>query len=172
MTQLLESDDYVYQASPLTAVRRTARTGSLRVVDSETLMWRWSRTVAMFRHAVESYQAAMSLRAQMAQRPTPTARQLVTEARIAALTRTRPQPRGPSGSLPELTRRELEVARLIAQGYTNQQIAAALVISPGTAANHVAHVLTKLDAANRTQVAVLVQSRTGTLAGGGTAAAG
>jgi DNA-binding NarL/FixJ family response regulator len=59
--------------------------------------------------------------------------------------------------LPQLTPREREVASLITQGFTNQQIAEALVITPGTAANHVAHVLAKLEATNRTQVAVLVQ---------------
>ena len=53
-----------------------------------------------------------------------------------------------------LSRREWEVALLIARGYTNQQIASELVLTPGTVANHVAHILTKLDLQSRTQVAV------------------
>jgi DNA-binding NarL/FixJ family response regulator len=52
-----------------------------------------------------------------------------------------------------LTSRECEVAKLIARGYTNRQIAQALVVTEGTAANHVAHILSKLGVANRTQVA-------------------
>lgn len=41
-------------------------------------------------------------------------------------------------------------------GYTNRQIAAKLVLTHSTVANHVAHILAKLGAANRTQVAALV----------------
>jgi len=52
-----------------------------------------------------------------------------------------------------LTRRETEVAALIAQGLSNQRIAAKLVIEQGTVANHVGHMLRKLDLANRTQIA-------------------
>jgi predicted ATPase/class 3 adenylate cyclase/DNA-binding CsgD family transcriptional regulator len=53
----------------------------------------------------------------------------------------------------KLTRRELEVAVRIAQGMTNAEIARALVITEGTAANHVNHILTKLDFNSRAQIA-------------------
>jgi DNA-binding NarL/FixJ family response regulator len=43
-----------------------------------------------------------------------------------------------------LTPDEWVVAQLIARGYCNRWIAAALVVTAGTAANHVAHILTKL----------------------------
>jgi DNA-binding CsgD family transcriptional regulator len=59
---------------------------------------------------------------------------------------------GDSTDLP-LTAREREVAILIARGFSNQRIADALVVVPGTAANHVAHILRKLNCANRAQVA-------------------
>lgn len=52
-----------------------------------------------------------------------------------------------------LTPREWEVARLIALGHTNREIADALVLTPGTVANHVGHILGKIDASNRTQIA-------------------
>ncbi|MBF6065848.1 LuxR family transcriptional regulator [Nocardia terpenica] len=52
-----------------------------------------------------------------------------------------------------LTRREKEVARLIAAGYSNKRIAAELVISVRTAETHVEHILTKLGFGSRTQVA-------------------
>ena len=55
-----------------------------------------------------------------------------------------------------LTMRQREIARLVARGYTNQQIATELVLTPGTVANHVAHILTKLDLQSRTQIAVWV----------------
>jgi hypothetical protein len=48
------------------------------------------------------------------------------------------------------------VADLLARGYSNQQIADALVLTRGTVANHVAHILAKLGVANRTQVAAWV----------------
>ena len=53
----------------------------------------------------------------------------------------------------DLSERETEVLRLIAQGHTNQQIAAELVISLNTVAHHVANVLAKTGADNRTQAA-------------------
>jgi DNA-binding CsgD family transcriptional regulator len=52
-----------------------------------------------------------------------------------------------------LTPREREVARLVADGRSNREIAAALVISERTAQNHVQHILGKLGFANRAQVA-------------------
>jgi DNA-binding NarL/FixJ family response regulator len=53
-----------------------------------------------------------------------------------------------------LTPRQREVAALIARGYTNQQIASALVVTPGTAANHVAQIMERLGVANRALIAV------------------
>lgn len=61
---------------------------------------------------------------------------------------------------PALTARELEIGALIVRGYTNRQIAEALVITPGTAANHVSNILRKLDCTNRPQVvAALLDQR-------------
>ena len=55
-----------------------------------------------------------------------------------------------------LTRREWEVAELVAQGSTNREIAAQLCLSERTAQNHVQHILTKLDLANRSQITAWV----------------
>jgi len=55
-----------------------------------------------------------------------------------------------------LTTRERQVARLIADGRSNKQIAANLVISQRTAENHVAHILIKLGFTSRAQVAAWV----------------
>ncbi|HYB48335.1 MAG TPA: LuxR family transcriptional regulator, partial [Streptosporangiaceae bacterium] len=52
-----------------------------------------------------------------------------------------------------LTAREHEIVRLIARGLSNRQIADELVISPATAARHVANILAKLGFSSRTQVA-------------------
>lgn len=52
-----------------------------------------------------------------------------------------------------LTRREIEVLRLMAAGRTNQQIADELVISAGTVKSHVKRVLRKLHATNRAEAA-------------------
>lgn len=65
---------------------------------------------------------------------------------------------GAESSLP-LTRREVEVAQLVAQGLTNRQIAARLYLSERTAQNHVQHILTKLDLSNRSQIAVWATSQ-------------
>jgi len=54
----------------------------------------------------------------------------------------------------ELTEREMEVLKLIANGYSNQKIADQLVISVGTVKGHVSNILGKLHLADRTQAAV------------------
>ncbi|PBC39575.1 protein kinase [Rhodococcus sp. ACS1] len=55
-----------------------------------------------------------------------------------------------------LTRRERQVADLVAEGLTNKAIAAKLVISQRTAQGHVEHILAKLGFTSRTQVAAWV----------------
>jgi two-component system, NarL family, response regulator LiaR len=54
----------------------------------------------------------------------------------------------------ELTDRELEVLKFIANGLSNSQIADQLVISTNTVKGHVSNILSKLHLADRTQVAV------------------
>jgi DNA-binding NarL/FixJ family response regulator len=54
----------------------------------------------------------------------------------------------------ELSDRELEVLKLIANGKDNAQIAAELVISPKTVKNHISNILMKLQIQNRIQAAV------------------
>ena len=53
-----------------------------------------------------------------------------------------------------LSARELEVLRLVADGRSNREIAAALYLTEGTVKNHVTSVLTKLDVRDRTQAAL------------------
>lgn len=52
-----------------------------------------------------------------------------------------------------LTKRERQVAALVAQGMTNREIATRLTISPRTAEGHVDHILTKLGLSSRAQIA-------------------
>lgn len=54
----------------------------------------------------------------------------------------------------ELTDRELEVLKLIANGYSNSQISDELVISENTVKGHVSNILSKLHLTDRTQAAV------------------
>jgi DNA-binding CsgD family transcriptional regulator len=58
-----------------------------------------------------------------------------------------------AGGRDGLSRREHEVAGLVAEGLTNRQIAERLFISERTAQNHVQHILTKLGFATRSQIA-------------------
>jgi LuxR family transcriptional regulator, maltose regulon positive regulatory protein len=60
---------------------------------------------------------------------------------------------GEDEALPELTRREREVLRLLAAGLTNRQIAERLVVSEHTVHRHVANILRKLDLPSRTAAA-------------------
>ncbi|MEU0567391.1 LuxR C-terminal-related transcriptional regulator [Nonomuraea sp. NPDC005983] len=62
--------------------------------------------------------------------------------------------------LTALTPREKEVAALVAEGLTNREIAARLVISQRTAEGHVEHIMTKLGLTSRAQIAALVAQAT------------
>ncbi len=71
--------------------------------------------------------------------------------------REQPGPKPSPGVVPaRLTRRERQVAELIAEGLSNKEIAATLVISQRTAESHVEHILTKLNVTSRTQVAAWI----------------
>jgi len=59
-----------------------------------------------------------------------------------------------SPTAPPLTKRELEVIRLVAQGKSNHEIAQILVISEKTAKAHISNILGKLGLADRTQMAI------------------
>jgi predicted ATPase/DNA-binding CsgD family transcriptional regulator len=80
----------------------------------------------------------------------------------------RPPARGRSGSqaVPggdaALSRRELEVAALVAQGKSNAEIAAALFIGLRTVEAHVTHVLNKLGFTSRAQIAAWMAARSTT----------
>ena len=63
-------------------------------------------------------------------------------------------PRAQATSTRVLSGREQEVVRLLARGYTNKEIADALIVSPSTVKAHVEHILTKLGLSDRTQAAV------------------
>ena len=68
--------------------------------------------------------------------------------------------RPPPGStappeLQTLTDRELEVLKLIAKGYSNEEIAKELFVSMATVKTHITHILMKLDLRDRVQAVVL-----------------
>ena len=68
----------------------------------------------------------------------------------------RPPPgaRAPA-ELAQLTDRELEVLKLVAQGHSNAQLAASLVLSEATVKTHLTHILAKLNLRDRVQAVVL-----------------
>ncbi len=72
-------------------------------------------------------------------------------------------PRPPSGPSPEarwgVTRRELEVLCLVADGQTDHEIAGTLFISRRTVNTHVSHLLAKLDVQTRRQAVALAQAK-------------
>ncbi|HKF18216.1 MAG TPA: response regulator transcription factor [Candidatus Dormibacteraeota bacterium] len=61
-----------------------------------------------------------------------------------------------AANLSSLTRRELEVLKLLARGYSNGELARLLYIGEGTVKTHVARILAKLDLRDRLQAVVLV----------------
>jgi DNA-binding NarL/FixJ family response regulator len=69
------------------------------------------------------------------------------------------QPQPAATDLDQLTERETDVLRLLAQGQSNQEIAVNLSISTTTVRSHVSNILMKLNVANRTQAALAAQER-------------
>ena len=79
---------------------------------------------------------------------------------LASGTRTSVATRERSASTQPLTRREIEVLGMLAEGLANKNIAARLQISEHTVKTHVASILTKLDAFSRAE-AVAIGARQG-----------
>ena len=69
------------------------------------------------------------------------------------------QPQPAATAFDQLTERETDVLRLLAQGQSNQEIAVNLSISTTTVRSHVSNILMKLNVANRTQAALAAQER-------------
>lgn len=55
----------------------------------------------------------------------------------------------------DLSQREMDVLRLLAQGFTNSEIAEKLFLTKGTVRNYVSSILAKLEVEDRTQAAIL-----------------
>jgi DNA-binding NarL/FixJ family response regulator len=77
----------------------------------------------------------------------------VTKRVIAKFTHLRQA--APPPGLDELTERELDVFRLVAQGLSNAEIGKQLFISETTVKTHITHILQKLDLRDRVQAVVL-----------------
>ncbi|HEV8636980.1 MAG TPA: LuxR C-terminal-related transcriptional regulator [Chloroflexota bacterium] len=123
----------------------------------ELRAWR-ERRDAEWRSTMRRYQEAVSA-----------FRRVVEIAERRAYGATRGRVPGPAAAArpprwPQLTERQGEIAQLIAVGMTNRQIASALVLTEGTVANHIRHILLRLGVRCRAQVAAWV------VAGGGAGA--
>jgi DNA-binding NarL/FixJ family response regulator len=79
----------------------------------------------------------------------------VTRRLVSEFARLRPTLPPRPGALRELTPRETEVLRLVAEGLSNGEIAERLVVSGETVKTHVSRVLTKLGLRDRTQAVVI-----------------
>jgi DNA-binding NarL/FixJ family response regulator len=78
--------------------------------------------------------------------------------------REKPAPATPPGALPSpgpLGRRELEVARLVAEGCTNKEIGGRLFLSERTVESHVRNTLNKLGFSKRAQIAAWIAGNGG-----------
>ena len=79
----------------------------------------------------------------------------VTRRLISEFARLRPRPSAPSTeALAALTPRETQVLQLLAEGLSNPEIAARLVVTEETIKTHIGHVLNKLGLRDRTQAVI------------------
>ena len=78
----------------------------------------------------------------------------VTRRLIGEFARLRPHAAPPADRLAALTPRETQVLRLVAEGLSNPEVAARLVVTEETVKTHVSRVLAKLGLRDRTQAVV------------------
>ena len=111
----------------------------------------WDRSLGTARSRL----SAPELDAALADGRGATLEDVVADALAVAAAGTHATSRGDAedGKAHDLTAREREVAALIARGLTNRQIAHTLGMAKQTADRHVSHILAKLGAASRAQVA-------------------
>lgn len=83
----------------------------------------------------------------------------IMEKMIAQVQASQPEKQQePPPGLKELTAREREVLRMIADGASTKEIASALFLSEGTVRNHISHILARLDLRDRTQAAIVANT--------------
>ena len=132
--------------------RRRPRGGTRRAASSTR---RWRASTRPSRDPPAGGRAARRARRDGDRGPPPArrcARRASARSRVRPRASTRANPSG-------LTNRQLDVAKLVARGFTNAEIADRLYISPKTADHHVSAVLMKLGTPNRR--AVVVQAHDG-----------
>ena len=119
----------------------------------------WNARLQSYHESVAMFRDAMARTRARASRP-PLTRLPLGQRDDAKRDGRRCKPRShPGANAGRLTARQVEVAALISRGLTNQGIADELVLTPGTVANHVEHILTKLGFRSRAQVAVWAVER-------------
>jgi DNA-binding NarL/FixJ family response regulator len=118
----------------------------------ETAIENWNHALQTYRASIDLYTQVVKIQHRRGTRGLPVAALVVATAVDSTPS--------PAPMLDNLTPREREVAMLIARGFSNRRIAQELVITQGTAANHVAHIIDKLGLANRMAIALAVVART------------
>lgn len=108
-----------------------------------------AQVLDLYRELAKRNQELHDLVARLTDRPAePAPREAASDAALAG-----------DAPIQRLTPREYEVLRYLAQGHTNNEIAATLVVSVATVKFHVEHIIAKLGVASRTQAAVRAVER-------------
>ena len=122
--------------------------GAPRPLDDTVLLYKNSMAAARAQLGEEAWEAAFAEGRTMSAEE---AAEYALSEKVAHVTE---RPRAGSGKSRALTRREREVADLVAQGLSTRQMAQQLVLSERTVDKHVANLLKKLNLRSRNQVAV------------------
>jgi DNA-binding CsgD family transcriptional regulator len=157
---LEHADGLIRTASGATVVARTSLESAIAGWDARGRIWEstWARldlATALIR-ANRSGEAVPVLEAALA-----TARRLNSLPilrRAEELDRSARSRAGDREPWHPLSTREFEVARLVAQGKTNGEIAEELFVSPKTVSAHIEHMLAKLGVARRAEIAAWVST--------------
>jgi DNA-binding NarL/FixJ family response regulator len=149
----MNGDTLAAKAEPLVvAAHRTSADRIPLHLAYEMAVTDWTRVTRSFVRSLQAYRNVDRARARRQERSPHAA---VTEE-VAPIAEPLAVPLPSTGQIRPLTSRQFEIAELIARGLSNEEIAQRLVLTPGTVGNHVGHILRRLSARNRAQVATWV----------------
>jgi ATP/maltotriose-dependent transcriptional regulator MalT len=176
---LWEGGDVWYLANPVAGiavlVMGAGATGraeqAARLLGAATTLWERSGSTIPPTDRAHLVQAESTARAKLGEAAyareaaigqTLTVAEIVAEATAVAealLNSTEPAPTPEVVTADTLSRRELDVLRLLAEGKSNPEIATALFIGRGTVNTHVSNILAKLGAKSRTEATTIAHRR-------------
>jgi DNA-binding NarL/FixJ family response regulator len=154
----MTGDTIAAEAEPLTGAAQSKSAERVPPhLAYEMAVTNWTRVTRSFVRSLQAYKDVSRARVRRRERSSHEA----VVGTLEPVAEPSAEPLSSTGKTRPLTSRQFEIAELIALGMSNEEIAQRLVLTPGTVGNHVGHILRRLSARNRAQVATWVTQLAG-----------